>query len=63
MTALCQRELSVLDYTGDALESELLGWWLDYALSVAPEGDESASVLDCNRAASATTGGGCDVTK
>lgn len=62
MSALCQRELSVLDYTQDALGSELLGWWLEYALG-EPRGDLSASVLDYASAASVTADGGIDGTK
>ncbi len=63
MSSLCQRELSVLDWQQDALESELLGWWLEYALDNPAQGDLSATVLDYVSAASVTAGGGCDGTK
>ena len=62
MSLLCQRELGVLDWQQGALESELLGWWLEYALG-EPRGDLSATVLNYVSAASVTAGGGCDGTK
>ena len=63
MTSLCQREISVLDYNQDALDSELLGYWLSRAADEPPVGDSEASVLDYASAASATVGGCTDGTK
>ena len=66
MSTLCEREISVLDWQHDALESVLMVHWLKRAANEVPVGDLEASVLDVldyDSAASATADGGNDGTK